>query len=90
MNFYDFLFYRNGELLYAAGEIAAAQEDRVFSIAALMDEKKDVYQYELAENELLVLFPGLCLGTSQNGAEFLSENLISRETLRLLPMHLRQ
>lgn len=53
-----FYFTGTGNSLYAASSIAAAQGDQVFSIAKLMDEDKDVYHYELGENELLgFVFP---------------------------------
>ena len=53
-----FYFTGTGNSLYAASNVAEAQEDRVFSIAKLMDQNKDVYHYELGENELLgFVFP---------------------------------
>ncbi len=53
-----FYFTGTGNSLYAACNIAEAQGDRVVSIAKLMDQNKDVYQYELGENEPLgFVFP---------------------------------
>jgi len=53
-----FYFTGTGNSLYAANNIAEAQEDRVFSIANLMNQNKEVYHYELGENELLgFVFP---------------------------------
>lgn len=53
-----FYFTGTGNSLYAANNIAEAQGDRVFSIAKLMDQHKDVYHYELGEKELLgFVFP---------------------------------
>lgn len=53
-----FYFTGTGNSLYAASRIAEEQGDRVFSIAKLMDLKKDVYHYELENDELLgFVFP---------------------------------
>jgi len=53
-----FYFTGTGNSLYAAGNIAKAQGDRLVSIAKLMDQHKVVYHYELGENELLgFVFP---------------------------------
>ena len=69
-----FYFTGTGNSLYAASEIAAAQGDRVFSIAGLMDGKKDVYQYELGENELLgFVFPVFAWGPPKMVLDFISK-----------------
>ncbi len=53
-----FYFTGTGNSLYAASRIAEDQGDRIFSIAKLMDLKKDVYHYELEKDELLgFVFP---------------------------------
>jgi ferredoxin len=48
-----FYFTGTGNSLYAAAKVADALGDRVVSIAKEMDEKKDHYFYEPAENEVL-------------------------------------
>jgi NAD-dependent dihydropyrimidine dehydrogenase PreA subunit/flavodoxin len=67
-----FYFTGTGNSLYAANAIAEAQGDRVFSIAALMDQQKDVYQYELGENELLgFVFPIYAWGPPKMVLDFI-------------------
>lgn len=67
-----FYFTGTGNSLYAASELAAAQGDRVASIAKLMDEKKDVYRYELGENELLgFVFPVYAWGPPKMVLDFI-------------------
>lgn len=53
-----FYFTGTGNSLYAASKLAEAQGDRAVSIAKLMDQQKDVYHYEMEENEPLgFVFP---------------------------------
>lgn len=48
-----FYFTGTGNSLYAAANVADALGDRVISIAKEMDQKKERYFYEAAENEVL-------------------------------------
>lgn len=48
-----FYFTGTGNSLYAARKIADAQGERVVSIAAEMDRKKEHYSYQFSENEVL-------------------------------------
>jgi ferredoxin len=53
-----FYFTGTGNSLYAADKIAGAQGDQLYSIAKLMDQKKETLHYNFGENELLgLVFP---------------------------------
>lgn len=67
-----FYFTGTGNSLYAANHIAESLGDRVFSIAKLMDLRRDVYRYELGENELLgFIFPVYAWGPPQMVLDFI-------------------
>lgn len=69
-----FYFTGTGNSLYAAGKIAKSQRDRVFSIAKLMAQRKDVYHYELGENELLgFVFPVFAWGPPKIVLDFIDK-----------------
>lgn len=48
-----FYFTGTGNSLYAANSIAESQGDRLISIAKEMEQNKDLYDFELKENELV-------------------------------------
>jgi len=69
-----FYFTGTGNSLYAAGSIAEALGDRLISIAGLMDGKKDVYRYEMGENELLgFVFPVYAWGPPKMVTDFIGK-----------------
>lgn len=70
------IFYLTGtgNSLFAASKIAEAQGDRLFSITGLMEQPKEVYHYELAENELLgFVFPVYAWGPPKMVLDFIDK-----------------
>ena len=73
-----FYFTGTGNSLYAAAKIAEAQGDRTYSIAALMDREKEVFHYDLGENELLgFVFPVYAWGPPKIVLDFISKLYIT-------------
>jgi len=73
-----FYFTGTGNSLYAAAKIAEAQGDRTYSIAGLMDQQKEVYHYDLKENELLgFVFPVYAWGPPRIVLDFINKLYIT-------------
>ncbi|HWQ78210.1 MAG TPA: EFR1 family ferrodoxin [Anaerovoracaceae bacterium] len=69
-----FYFTGTGNSLYAAGKIAEAQGDRMYSIARLMDQQKKAFHYNFNENELLgFVFPIYAWGPPGIVLDFISK-----------------
>ena len=68
-----FYFTGTGNSLYAANQIAKALGDQLYSIAKLMDLRKDSYEYELGKNEILgFVFPVYAWGPPRIVLDFIS------------------
>lgn len=73
-----FYFTGTGNSLYAANYIAESQGDRLFSIARLMGLKKDLYRFEMDEDELLgFVFPVFAWGPPKIVLDFIGKLQIS-------------
>lgn len=69
-----FYFTGTGNSLYVACQIAEAQDDKLYSIAALMDKKEKIYHFELYDNELLgFIFPVYAWAPPKMVLEFINK-----------------